>query len=292
VTPGGPGTKRCGGTMLNRVWLLTKTEVYKLSRQKFTYLLLLFVAFNAGLVGLGSRIFPALIASMGSGEGGAPFDGYTFASVIATGTFSSAGAGTIAMLAFSGSMVASETESGTLRNVMTRPVNRHDFILAKALALLLYCALIVALTAILSVTAGALLYGMGDVAIQETGEVYRTQGEMFFNMGVSFGMDLVSLYTVACMGLMLSVLINTASWAVITPLVVYFPVMFLKNFDIFSGWIFTAYMDLGQNILREMVVVKSKTWLPDAYSFFTVELLTIGAFLVCSVLVFNKKEIH
>jgi len=278
--------------MFNRVWLLTKTELYKLSHQKFSYLLLVFVAFNAFLVGLGSRIFPALIASMSGGGGGAAFDGYTFASVIATGTFSSAGAGTIAMLAFSGSMVATETESGTLRNIMTRPVNRHDFILSKALSLFIYCAVIVALTAVLSITAGASLYGMGDVAIQETGEVYRTRGEMFFNMGVSFGMDLISLYAVACMGLLLSVIVNNASWAVITPLVIYFPVMFLKNFDIFSGWIFTAYMDLGQNILREMVVVKSKAWLPDAYTFFAVNIPTIAVLLACSILVFNKKEIH
>jgi ABC-2 type transport system permease protein len=277
--------------MLYRILTLTRLELYKLSRQKFSYLLIAFIVFNAALVGIGSRIFPALMASMSGGEGPS-FDGYTFASIIATGTFSSAGAGTIAMLAFSGSMVASETESGTLRNILTRPVNRADFILAKALALFVYCLIIVAVTAILSITAGALLYGMGNVSIAETGEVYRTRPEMFFNMGVSYMMDLFSIYTVACLGLFLSVLINNAGWAVITPLVIYFPVMFLKNFNFFSRWVFTAYMDEGQNILREMVVVKSKTWFPDIYAFFAVDVLTIALFIGCALAAFKNKEIH
>jgi len=277
--------------MLHRILILTRLELYKLSRQKFSYLLIAFIAFNAALVGLGSRIFPALMASMSGGEGQS-FDGYTFASIIATGTFSSAGAGTIAMLAFSGSMVASETESGTLRNILTRPVNRADFILSKAMALFVYCLIIVAVTALLSSVAGALLYGMGDVSIAETGEIYRTRSEMFFNLGMSYTMDLFSIYTVACLGLLLSVLINNAGWAVITPLVIYFPVMFLKNFDFFSAWLFPAYMDLGQNILREMVVVKSKTWLPDIYAFFAVNVLTTAAFIGCALAVFKNKEIH
>src|SRR5512143_641214 len=208
--------------MPERIWTLTSIELYKLSRQKYSYLLVLFVIFNAVLVGLGSRIFPAIMAAMGGG-GGSSFDGYTFASVIATGTFSSAGAGTIAMLAFSGSMVASETDSGTLKNILVRPVMRHEFILAKALALLAYCLAVVVITAVLSVLAGALFYGMGDLSIAETGEVYRTRAEMLGNLGVAFFMDLFSIYTVGCMGLLLSVLINNAGWAVITALVLYFP---------------------------------------------------------------------
>jgi len=273
------------------VWTLTKAEIYKLSRQKFSYLLIAFLIFNGVLVGIGSKIFPAILSAMGGG-GGAAFDGYTFASIIASGTFSSAGAGTIAMLAFSGTLVASETDSGTLKNILVRPVRRHEFILAKALSLLFYCLLIVVVTAVLSMAAGAIFYGMGDISIQETGEVYRTRGDMLFNMGVSYAMDLLSIYTVGCMGLLLSVIINNAGWAVITALVAYFPVMFLKNFDFFSGWVFPAYMDLGQNILREMVAVKSKTWTPDIYSFLAVNLITVAVFLALALLIFRKKEVH
>jgi ABC-2 type transport system permease protein len=277
--------------MLERIISLTRVELYKISKQKYSYLLVLFIIFNAALVGLGSRIFPAIMAAF-RGEGGAQFDGYTFASIIASGTFSSAGAGTIAMLAFSGSMVASETESGTIKNILVRPVKRHHVILSKALALFIYCLVIVAVTATLSVAAGALSYGMNDISIQETGEVFRTRFEMFTNLGISFVMDLFSIYTVGCMGLLLSVLINNTGWAVITALVFYFPVMFLKNFDIFNPWIFTAYMDKGQNILREMAIVKSKTWAPDIYYFFAVNAATILILLALSLIFFREKEIH
>jgi ABC-type transport system involved in multi-copper enzyme maturation permease subunit len=277
--------------MFNRVMTLAVVELYKFSRQKYSYLLILFVVINAGLVGAGSRIFPAIISAM-RGLGGPQFDGYTFASIIATGTFSSAGAGTIAMLAFSGSLVAAETDSGTLKNVLVRPVKRHEFILAKAAALFVYCLVIVIVTALLSMLAGALFYGLGDLAIPETGEVYRTRPEMLMNMGVSYLMDLFSIYTVGCMGLFISVAINNAGWAVITSLVVYFPVMFLKNFEFMSPWIFTSYMDLGQSILREMAVVKSKAWTPDIYSFFAVNILTAIVFLSVSLLLFRRKEVH
>lgn len=278
--------------MLKRILTLAGMELYKFSRQKYSFLLVLFVIINAGLVGAGSRIFPAIISAMRGGGGGALFDGYTFASIIASGTFSSAGAGTIAMLAFSGSLVAAETDSGTLKNVLVRPVKRHEFILAKAAALFVYCLVIVLITAALSAAAGAIFYGMGDLVIPETGEIYRTRPEMLLNMGVSYLMDLVSIYTVGCMGLLISVAINNAGWAVITALVVYFPVMFLKNFESVSGWIFTGYMDLGQSILREMAVVKSKAWAPDIYSFFAVNILTVIVFLSVSLFLFRRKEVH
>jgi len=277
--------------MNTRLWTLTKVELYKLSRQKFSYLIVAFLMFNAVLVGLGSRIFPRILAAM-SGGGGAAFDGYTFASVIASGTFSSAGAGTIAMLAFSGAMVASETDSGTLKNILVRPVGRGEFIGAKALALFIYCLVIVVLMGVFSVASGAIFYGMGDLSLVETGEVYRTAPEMFANMLVAFGMDLLSIYTVGLMGLMLSTMINNTGWAVITSLVVYFPVMFLKNFDLFSPWVFTSYMDLGQNILREMAQVKSKSWTPDIYGFIAVNALTSAAFITASLVVFKRKDIQ
>jgi ABC-type transport system involved in multi-copper enzyme maturation permease subunit len=277
--------------MFKRVLTLAGVELYKFSKQKYSYLLIGFVVINAALVGIGSRIFPAIISAM-RGSGGPLFDGYTFASIIASGTFSSAGAGTIAMLAFSGSLVAAETDSGTLKNILVRPVKRHEFILAKAAALFVYCLVIVLITAAASVLAAAVFYGMGDLAIQETGEVYRTRAEMLLNMGVSYLMDLFSIYTVGCMGLFISVAINNAGWAVITSLVVYFPVMFLKNFESCSPWIFTAYMDMGQSILREMAVVKSKAWAPDIYSFFAVNVLTALVFLSVSLFLFRRKEVH
>jgi ABC-2 type transport system permease protein len=278
--------------MFGRIITLTSVELYKLTRQKFSYLLLAFVVVNAVLVGLGSRIFPAIISAMGGGGGGASYDGYTFASVIATGTFSSVGAGTISILAFSGSMVASEVDSGTIKNLLTRPLYRSELIIAKAIALLVYCGVVVLVTAIIGVLSGAYLYGMGDISIAETGEVYRTQGEMLMNLGVSYAMDLVSLYTVACLGLLISVLVNNNGWAVITALLLYFPIMFLKNFDLFSGWIFTAYMDMGQNVLREMVVVKSKTWTPEIYRFAGVNILTMLTLLASTVAAFGRKEIN
>lgn len=277
--------------MLERVVRLTRAELYKLSRQKFSYLLVLFVVFNAFLVGIGSKIFPAIMSALGGG-GGATFDGYTFASVIETGTFGTAGAGTIAMLAFSGSVMASETDSGTIKNILVRPVRRGEFMGAKALSLFIYCFLLVVLMTVLSSAAGAMLYGMHDVTIPETGEVYRTQADMFMNIGISSITDIFSIYAVACLGLLVSVSIKNSGWAVITALVLYFPIMFLKNFEAFSPWIFTAYMDLGQNILREMVVVKSKAWLPDLYTFFAVNAITILAFLGLATAIFRKKEIH
>ena len=272
-------------------WSLAKIELYKISRQKYSYILIIFVLFNAALVGIGSRVFPAILSAM-RGEGGGSFDGYTFASIIASGTFSSAGAGTLAMLAFSGSMIASETDSGTLKNILVRPVGRMQFVLSKALALFFYCLVIVIVTAILSIVASSLFYGLGNRVIPETGEVFRTRAQMLGNMCVAYLMDLFSIYTVGCLGLFLSVLINNTGWAVITSLVLYFPIMFLKNFEIFSPWIFTAYMDKGQYILRGMAILPSVTWAPEIYYFFSVTVPTIAVLLGLSLFFFNKKEIQ
>jgi hypothetical protein len=51
-------------------------------------------------------------------------------------------------------------------------------------------------------------------------------------------------------------------------------------------------MDLGQNILREMAVVKAKTWSPDILSFFAVNISTMSVFLLLAFLIFKKKEIY
>ncbi|MHB8174791.1 MAG: ABC transporter permease [Nitrospirota bacterium] len=278
--------------MLSRVFTLSKIEMYKIFRLKYAYFLVVFVVLNSFLVALGSRIFPELLSALRGGGGGGSFDGYTFASIIASGTFSSAGAGTIAMLAFSGSLISAETDSGTIKNILVRPVKRSDVILSKAAALFVYCFLIVVVTAILSIASGSFIYGMGNIKIAETGEVFRTRAEMLGNLGISYLLDLLSIYTVGCMGLFISVIINNAGWAVITALVVYFPVMFLKNFQIFSPWIFTSYMDLGQNILREMALVKSRTWAPEIYYFLAVNACTVIVFIGLSLFVFRRKEIN
>jgi ABC-2 type transport system permease protein len=279
--------------MLNRLIRLIGFELHKLYRQKFAYILVGFVIFNAAMFGIGARVFPRIISAFGSGGGGGPrFDGYTFATIISASSFSSLGAAMIAMLAFSGSVIATETDSGTLKNILTRPLKRYEFVLAKAAMLFFYCLVVTIVMSCIGLFAGWMMYGLGDIAIVETGEVYRTSGEMLFNYAISCGLDLLSVYAVACLGMLFSVVVDHAAWAVITPLVVYPPIVFLKNFEIFEPYMFTTYMGAGHNVLREMAVVKSRTWFPDLWHFLAVDILTIAVLLGITVFVFSRKEIN
>jgi len=278
--------------MLSRFAGLLRFELHKLARQKFAYILVGFVIFNAAIFGFGARVFPRIVSALGHGGGGGPrFDGFTFATIIADSSFGSMGAALIAMLAFSGSVVASETDSGTLKNILTRPLRRYEFVLAKASMLFVYCFAVVTIMSVLGLSASGLLYGLGDISIEETGEVYRTSGEMLFNYAISCGLDLISVYAVACFGLLFSVLVDHAAWAVITPLVVYPPLIVLKNFETFEPYLFTAYLGTGHNVLREMAVVKSRTWFPDLSQFLAVNVTTIAVLLCLTVILFSRKEI-
>jgi len=270
---------------------LLRFELHKLLRQKFAYILVGFVMFNAAMFGIGARVFPRIISAFGHGCGGPHFDGYTFATIISASSFGALGAAVIAMLAFSGSVVASETDSGTLKNILTRPLRRYEFILAKSAMLFIYCLVIVAVMSVLGLLASGWLYGLGDISIQETGEVYRTSSEMIANYAISCGMDLISLYAVACFGMLFSVIVDHAAWAVITPLLIYPSLVLMKNFEIFEPYVFTAYIGAGQNVLREMVVVKSRTWSPDLYDFMIVHAVTIALLMGLSVFLFSRKEI-
>ena len=129
---------------------LLLAEGRKLSRMKLPYL------------GLAAFVLMAVLWPQTLGyytDTATPFTGYEFAANAMISISSLLAPIFIAI--FAATLIATETASGTIRQVLCRPVSRLSFLTAKCLAGFIYAAVMIALGAAVIAVVGAVAIGCG-----------------------------------------------------------------------------------------------------------------------------------
>lgn len=149
------------------VWTLIRIELNKMFRRPRTYL---------GLVG--AALIPLAVIIIFAYKDPTPFiarilgDMFTLSGSILNGYLVSLvtiNHGTInfflpvLVVLVVGEIVAGEEQEGTLRLVLSRPVNRAYFLLSKLISSLLYTFLLVLIMAIVGLGGGLLVFGRGSL---------------------------------------------------------------------------------------------------------------------------------
>jgi len=200
----------------------------------------------------------------------------------------------VLIVLFVGEIIAGENQEGTLRLILSRPVNRSHFIFAKLITATLYSFLLILIMLAIGLGGGLLAYGDGSLFV--TGLFLGNEG--WFNILNSenalirllmvYGAAYLVLLTIVSLTFFLSSILKNPISAMIIPLVLIIFLRIISAFPFLSEikpYLFTSYMDLWVDILAPEIpwrkIIKSGAIL-TVHSFF---------FILGSFIFFNHKDI-
>ena len=137
--------------------------------------------------------------------------------------------------------IAGEVESGTLRTILVRPVDRGRLVAAKYAVSVLYLASAMTLVFAVALLAGQIAFGIHRLevpffSLSVSGILWRT--------AVSYAVCLVAMTAVLALAVLISVFANSSLTAAIVSLVVVMVCQVIVAFDYFAflrPWLFTNY---------------------------------------------------
>jgi ABC-2 type transport system permease protein len=158
-----------------------------------------------------------------------------------------------------GDLVSGEAASGTLRMLASKPISRNNLLLSKFIAGAAYTLLIVLWLGILSVFAGRLLFGTGDLMVLNSdGLVILQQGDITWRYLSGFAVAFLALLTVSSLSICLSCFTDNS----IGPIVATMSIIILftligtldvKIFDNVRPLLFTTHMASWRSFFEEPV---------------------------------------
>ena len=169
---------------------------------------------------------------------------------------------TFLVLIFTSMLFAGEYDRGTIKILLTRPITRTDFFLAKALTAGLLMTFFTGLVFYLSLVVGFLGGEMGPVWESETYNVQVNYADIVDHASTAVGLVLLPTIAAAMMGLLVSTMTESSAYAVATTLVIYlllwFGVAFLRPES--ARYLFTFYDGYALDNLGEFTRGTSAFW--------------------------------
>ena len=163
-----------------------------------------------------------------------------------------------------GDLVAGETQAGTLRLLLTRPVGRLRLLAAKYLAGLVYTALVVAFLALTSWGMGRLFFGTGDLLV-----FYQTinivpEAELPWRFAAAFAYGGLAMGVVASLAFFFSTLANHALGPIITTVAILIGLTIVSTLEVgmfrtVQPLLFTTYLSQWQAFFA-FEVHKKEMW--------------------------------
>lgn len=299
--------------MLFRLIKLVGVEFSKLRHQRLCYIALGFIILTVVLSVLVAPGESAEIAETTRSGGFAPFS---------RACLNGLQLGAIFLLIFSSMTIASESSTGTLRMILTKPFRRGEFILTKLIVLIILTLGIMLLVGLLTFILVGQFYGFGNViepslSPDEAPYEYVTKTVMLRYSIYSLILTLLPLIAIALFGLFISTLIENVGVAVGLSILVYLLLDYLIGglaewmapylFNHYNTFYFSTLADLSQGILTEIwhfqaidtvlglkdtktpLITTAKQWviiksiiIPIGYSIL---------FLITSLIIFRRKDV-
>ncbi len=190
----------------------------------------------------------------------------------------------------SGDLVSKEAEDGTLRMMLCRPVSRARILIIKAIACVIYTAVLVVFIGVTALVAGMLYGGTGGLFVFiPTERIFALYdfGTGLQRYALAIPCLALSLMTISALGFFFSCMNIKPAAATILTLSVFLMDMILKNIPYFEdirGWFLTTKMNAWLAVFEYQVPWESMladyTWL-----------MAINASLfVVSWLVFEQRD--
>jgi ABC-2 type transport system permease protein len=280
---------------------LIGNEIFKMTRKPRTYLG--FAAFLVIdillLLGLRYGGIEGIIQNGVGGRGiqmvGSPINAVFFAWLVVGSPFSFAIVSVwipFFSSIVSGEIMAGEHSDGTMRALLTRPINRLSLLWAKLIACMLYCILLVFFLGTVAYLFGWIWFGRGGLSATGTMMqpmlVWYPESEGLHRLVLSYLMTTLFATTVACIALFISVWLNNAVGAIGGTMLLTFMLAILGEipyFHVVKPYLYTSYVFMGQKMFLDPIPTA------DIHQ----GLITLGiyiiSFVALSAFIFRRKDI-
>lgn len=261
--------------MIKRVWTAYLVECIKAMRSKVTYIGPVLVVVLVGLA--------PLIRPLGAhGEDTYPFIAYTTPMVLNL-------LGAFLLLSFCAGLVSSEIATGTIRLMLTRPLLRHEFILAKLMLGMTY-ALLLTVLAVLSTWGIAFAFGR-LTGVEYGGEVLYTSFEMALTFGLGAILDLAPQFAFVAYAVLISTLARNTGTAVGVAIGLWILLNAVKEPLGIGPYLFISYMESPWQVFTLYADGLEASWTPTAYWCLGTSLAAVVVFSAAAMLALQRRNL-
>lgn len=197
--------------------------------------------------------------------------------------------GFLMVLIFSTSLVASETESGSIRLVLVRPIGRGEYLSAKLLIACTY-AFILSVSSLLVAWLLAMAFG------ELTGVVYGdellyTSTDIYAALGITMLLDIPPQFACAAFGIFVSTWVRRTGTAVVLAIGLWLLVDYIKYPLSVDRAVFTTYLEAHWPIFQDRCSGLESSFYPLALWSTMVSLVWLIACYAGSYIVFTRRNL-
>ena len=191
-------------------------------------------------------------------------------------------------------MISGEANAGTLRFLLTKPISRFDFIIAKFLAATIYT---------LALFLSMLIFGTDDMLLLKNNYVVQLQhDDIFWRYIGAFGFAALAMTTVAALGFLLSQFAENSIGPIVATMsvIIFFTILSTMSIPLFNTikpFLFTTHMVAWKEFFDIKVddsnaTIKGSIEHPERIiRSLTVLGIHIVLFVGASLYVFKKKDV-
>ena len=200
-------------------------------------------------------------------------------------------------------MISGEANLGTLRLMLTKPISRSQFLMAKFLASSIYTFMLLIWIAFLALFVSMFLFGVDDMVIQKTNSLVQLPvGDVFWRYVGAFGFALLSMLSVAALGFFLSNFAENSIGPIVATMsvIIFFTILSTMSIPLFQKiqpFLFTTYMVnwkefFDPKVNADNAVILGSLQRPDRIITSALVLIFhIVGFVGATMVIFKRKDI-
>lgn len=262
--------------MIGRIATAYQIEVIKAFRSKLSYV-------GPILAVLLVLMTPLLHPLRGDGENAYRF--IAFATPTALNVL-----GLFLVLSFCASLISGETGTGSIRLVFTRPILRHEFVIAKLLIGFTYA---ITISLLVAITAWGIALGFGSVSgVEFGGEMLFTSGTMLRAYLLGFALHLAPQFAFVSYAVMISSFMKSNAASVITAIGIWLVFDAVKYPLGISTALFATYVDTPWEIFRAQSDGLTMDWGESVYWCLGTSLITAMIFSTAAIVTIQRRNFH
>ncbi|HRH59315.1 MAG TPA: ABC transporter permease subunit [Chitinophagaceae bacterium] len=289
------------------MWKLFQIELYKIFRRPRTYIAFgaitaLIAVIQLGLKADGDAYVDFLMSSLKDTFefDGKILNGYLVCYVILQLMLIHV---PLLITLIAGDMISGEANMGTLRLMVTKPISKAHFILAKFLASAVYTMLLLVWIAVLALFLSIWLFGTDDLILQKTTYVVQiSNGDIFWRYVGAFCYAFLAMLTVASIGFFFSLFAENSIGPIVVTMsiIIVFTILSTMSIPLFQKiqpFLFTTHLVNWKEFFDEKVdaennVIAGSIQNPERIINSALVLAAhIGILTGLSIFVFKRKDI-